>query len=290
MQKIHIICGATASGKSAIALELAKRVDGVIINADSQQLYRDFTMLTARPSAAEEQLAPHRLYGILEAHEASSAAFWLKQAMMETDWALAQNQTPILVGGTGLYMDVFMHGIADIPDIPANIRAQSRSDLEHMGGEAFHARLMAVDPVAAARIHPTDPQRLCRAYEVWLATAKPLTWWQKNTQKPIYDKNLFEVTHVTHEREILYNRINQRTEEMWENGAVEEVQALMDSYPEPPARAALPALKIIGVREIIAYLEGDSTKDETLTAIQQSTRNYAKRQMTWFRNRMKPTK
>lgn len=279
---IHIVCGATASGKSARALELCRELDGIVINADSQQLYRELRILTARPSAEDEASAPHRLYGILPASEAGSAGIWLKYARMEIDWARISGKTPIVTGGTGLYLHALMHGIARIPDVPPFIRAQAEADHAAMGGDAFRERLGAVDALSAEAIRPGDPQRLVRAYAVWLATGKSLSWWKENQKETFYNKELFQIHHVELERNELYRRIDLRAEWMLRHGALEEVERLLALNLDP----ALPAMRIIGVPELGAYLRGESTREAALARMQQMTRNYAKRQMTWFRNRL----
>jgi tRNA dimethylallyltransferase len=282
MPKIHIICGPTASGKSAHALQLAKQANGVIINADSQQVYAELRILTARPAPEDEARAPHRLYGFLPAAEPCSAGLWLTHAKMEIDWALSQNQTPIVVGGTGLYLKALIEGISEMPDIAPAIRAQAQADLSAMGAEAFHARLAEVDPASAARLRPSDSQRLARAWEVWLASGPPLSAWQSRKPMPPYDRQLFEIHHITVERAALYRRINARVLAMLKEGAVEEVRALL-ALGLPPG---LPALRIIGVPELSAYLRGEISLPEATERMQQATRNYAKRQLTWFRHQL----
>ncbi len=285
MQKIIIVCGATASGKSSYAMKRAEDAGGIIINADSQQLYKDFPILTARPSRQDEARIPHRLYGILSTHETSSAALWLKHAHMEIDWALSAGKTPVVTGGTGLYIHVLMHGIANIPDIPPEIRAQSAADLSAMGGKGFHERLSAVDKESAAKIRPSDPQRLIRAYAVWLGTGKPLSWWQAQKQQSAYHPEVFDVHYIDIPRDELYARINARTVSMLKNGAIDEVREFLKAQ-NGLLQAQAASLKIIGLNEIIQYISGTLSLDEACAQIQQSTRNYAKRQLTWFRHRL----
>jgi tRNA dimethylallyltransferase len=280
---IVIICGATGSGKSALALSLAQMRDGVIINADSQQMYRDLRILTARPSEEEEALAPHRLYGVLPAEEAGSAGAWLRYAKMEIDWALSEKKLPIVVGGTGLYLKALMQGIAEIPDIALQVRAQAANDYDAMGKDAFAERLKAVDPQFFERLKIYDRQRLLRAYEVWLATGKSLSWWQGQGATPPYAAECFEVTKVELPREELYRRCDARFVRMVEQGAIAEVKQLLANR-QPPFN---PLQKIIGVPELTAYLNGEISLDEATTRAQQATRNYAKRQLTWFRNQLR---
>lgn len=279
---INIICGATASGKSAQALELARANNGVIINADSQQLYQDLRIITARPSVEEEAAVPHKLYGTLAGSEPSDVAKWLKFARMEIDWAQIQGLTPYVVGGTGMYIGALMRGIANIPDVPLAVRNQAEKDLEHMGNQEFHERLAAVDPDCAVKIALNDRQRMLRAYSVWLGTAKTLTYWQQQEQKHFYKPNDFNIIHVEMPRDALYARCNKRVETMLECGAIEEVRALLAlGYPDN-----LPIMRVIGVPELTAHINGEASLEDATTQMQQATRNYAKRQMTWFRNQL----
>ncbi len=297
MKKIHIIAGPTASGKSARALALAERVGGVIINADSQQLFRDLPILTARPTPEDEARAPHKLYGILGAHELPSMGKWLRQAKMEIDWVRSNRQTPIVVGGTGLYIRALMQGMAEIPDIDPMVRAQVTNDYEAMGKAAFEARLAEVDPGFFRRLQVYDRQRLLRAYEVWLGTGKSLSWWQEQGNKPPYNADDFELEIIEIAREELYQRCDQRFEMMMEMGALEEVRGNEElvkwrheeknnSLITQFLNSSVPLLKIIGVRELLGYLAGEHSIEQAIDKAKQMTRNYAKRQMTWFRNQL----
>lgn len=282
LPEIKVVVGATASGKSAFALSLAQKSSSVIINADSQQVYSDLRILTARPTPQEEDLVPHKLYGTMAAHEGCSAGVWLRYAKMEIDWARAQGVTPIVVGGTGLYIKALTEGIAEMPDIDPSIRAQAMSDYEEMGKEAFSERLRAIDPEFFERLKVYDKQRLVRAYEVWLGSGKSLSWWQKREVVVPYSKDEIEIIKVELPREELYRRCNARFEQMIEAGAVDEVRQLMAlNLPEN-----LPIMKTIGVRELSAYLRGETSLDEAIELCQTATRQYAKRQMTWFRNQL----
>ncbi len=202
--------GATASGKSSFALSLAQKNESVIINADSQQVYSDLRVLTARPTLAEEAILPHKLYGVLAASENCSAGWWQTHAKMEIDWARSNGITPIIVGGTGLYIKALTSGIAEIPDIAEPVRAQSISDYEEMGKEAFCERLRAIDPAFFERLKVYDKQRLVRAYEVWLGSGKSLTWWQARELKPPYRPEEIEIIKVELPREEIYRRCNER--------------------------------------------------------------------------------
>ncbi len=280
-QKILIIAGATASGKSAHALSVAETTRGVIINADSQQLYRDLPILTARPTAEDEVRVPHRLYGILGADEQASAGKWLRFAKMEIDWAHSEGFVPIVVGGTGLYLKALMEGMAEIPDIDETVRAQAENDYDAMGKDAFSERLRAVDPEFFTRLTVYDRQRLLRAYEVWLGTGKTLSWWQARGNVRPYPEAEFQITKVELPREEIYRRCDERFLAMIDKGAVEEVKAIMPVLTED-----CPLAKIIGVPEILSYMRGEQSLDQSVKQAQQATRNYAKRQMTWLRNQL----
>lgn len=276
------MAGATASGKSALALELAEKNGGVIINADSQQIYKELRILTARPTPEEEARAPHKLYGALSASENCSAGKWLKLARMEIDWALSQGRPAIVVGGTGLYLKALLEGIADMPDIDPQVRAQATRDYEAMGKEAFAERLRHADPEFFARLKVYDRQRLIRAYEVWLGTGKPLSWWQDQQATPPYPADYFQILRMDIPRDELYRRCDARFLTMLEQGALEEVKQLLSLHLSPE----LPAMKSVGVPELAAHLRGEITLEQATAKAQQATRNYAKRQLTWFRNQL----
>ncbi len=263
-------------------MEIAEKRGGVIINADSQQMYAELRIITARPTPEDEACVPHRLYGTLPASEACSAGKWMRLAKMEIDWALSEKKTPVVCGGTGLYLMALMEGIAEIPDIAPEVRAQAKSDLEAMGNDAFHARLKIVDEKAAVKIRPGDPQRMTRAYEVWLGTGKPLSWWHEQGNLSFYDKAMFEVIKVDIPTPELYRRCDARFDTMINHGAVEEVRQLL-AYKLSPD---LPAMRIIGVAELAAYINDECSLEEASERARQATRNYAKRQMTWIRNQL----
>lgn len=254
-------------------------MDGVIINADSQQVYADLRILTARPSPDEEARAPHKLYGFMGAQEHCSAGKWLRLAKMEIDWALSQGKTPIVVGGTGLYLKALMQGIAEIPAIDAAVRQQAQNDYEQMGKEAFSERLRHVDPAFFERLKIHDRQRLIRAYEVWLGSGRPLSFWQAQQAAPAYPAQQFTLEIIELPRPELYARCDRRVLAMIEQGAVEEIRQAAP-YHSPYLA------KIIGVGELSAYLENEITIDAAIAAMQQATRNYAKRQVTWFRHQL----
>lgn len=245
-------------------------------------MYRELKILTARPTSDEEALAPHKLYGTLPASESCSAGKWLTFARMEINWALAQNKLPIIVGGTGLYLKALIEGIADIPGVAPQVRQQALNDYSEMGKDAFAERLRAADPEFFTRLKVHDKQRLVRAYEVWLGTGKPLSWWQKQRAKPFYSREQFDIQKIELPREELYRRCDARFVKMIEQGALEEARQLLALN----LSLDLPAMKIIGVREIIDYVAGKMTLDQAIASAQQATRNYAKRQLTWFRHQL----
>lgn len=256
----------------------------MIINADSQQVYRDLPILTARPSPEEETELPHKLYGLAGADEQFSAGKWLRFAKMEIDWAISQGTTPIVVGGTGLYIKALMEGIADMPAIDPKVRAQSMNDYEAMGKDAFAARLREIDPQFFERLKVTDRQRLTRAYEVWLGTGKTLSWWQQQTVTPPYSPEQFQLQIVDVPRDELYRRCDARFHAMIEQGAVEEVREILTTRPAGSYDALE---KIIGFRELASFIRGELHLEEAIAKAQQMTRNYAKRQTTWFTNQFK---
>lgn len=246
-------------------------------------MYKELRILTARPTPNEEAQAPHRLYGTLPAHIACSAGKWLEFAKMEIDWALSEKKLPVVVGGTGLYLKALLEGIAEVPEIAPQIRAQAMSDYEAMGKDAFAERLKAVDKEFFERLKVYDKQRLVRAYEVWLGSGKSLSWWQKQGATPPYPRESFEITLVELPREELYRRCDARFLKMVEEGAVEEVRALLSLQLQPD----LPIMKSVGIKELSVHLAGKCTLEEAIRDAQQATRNYAKRQLTWFRNQLK---
>ncbi|HWE74993.1 MAG TPA: tRNA (adenosine(37)-N6)-dimethylallyltransferase MiaA [Stellaceae bacterium] len=277
--EIVVVAGPTASGKSALALALAEEFGGTIINADSQQVYRDLAVLSARPSEAEMARVPHRLYGIIDAAENCSAGRWLALAKAEIESARAIGRLPILVGGTGLYLEALLNGLAELPPIPASARARAKALHAELGGVVFRERLAALDPGSAAKLGANDTQRLTRAYEVAVATGKSLSQWQAE-QAPGPDLRAAAVVLLP-ERGGLYRACDARVTAMVSHGAEDEVRALLARGLD----ANLPAMKAVGLRELGAALKGGS-RDEAIAAMQQATRQYAKRQCTWFRNRL----
>jgi len=281
---VIVIGGPTASGKSGLALAIAERLDGVVINGDAIQVYRDLRLLTARPSAADENCAPHRIYGMLDATETCSAGRWQALALAEIDAATAAGKRAVVVGGTGLYLRALTEGIAPIPDIPADIRTAARARYAEIGGAEFYAELGARDPVMAARLEPADGQRLMRAWEVIEATGRSLAQWQ---DEPVEAPELdFTMIVLTPPREDIYAACDARLDAMVSGGVLDEVGALMQRAESEKLDPSLPVLKAVGYAELAAHLAGRSTLEAAVATAQQQTRRYAKRQMTWFRHQL----
>lgn len=277
-----LIAGPTASGKSALALRLAEAVGGTVINADSMQVYRELRILTARPTPADEARAPHRLYGVLSAAEACSVGCWLDMAREVLAAVRASRRVPIIVGGTGLYFQALTEGLAPVPTIPADIRTAARRLHVELGGPAFHARLADRDPVMAARLRQSDPQRMIRAYEVIEATGVSLADWQGRPPAPPALDRPWHGVLLEPPRPLVYDRCNRRLEAMLAEGALDEVRALADLALDP----ALPAMKAVGVAPLLSHVRGETSRAAALAAAQTATRQYAKRQYTWFKHKM----
>jgi len=273
-----IVAGPTASGKSALALALADRLRGTIINADAMQVYRELRVVTARPTPAEEARAPHVLYGVRPAAEAGSVAWWRAAALAEMDRARAADRLPILTGGSGLYLASLTQGLADIPDPGAPARSAARDLLARIGPAALHARLAEVDATTAARLRPTDSQRLARAWEVWLGTGTGLAAWQARTAQPAPWR--FAAILLDPPRTELRAAIATRFAAMLAAGALEEVAALLALRLDP----ALPAMRAHGVPELAAHLRGALSLEAAGRQVELVTGQYTKRQATWFRH------
>ena len=274
-----ILAGPTASGKSALALDLAAEIDGVIINADSMQVYADLHILTARPSTADEALFPHRLYGVIDGAERYSVGHWLRDLHKIVKLVRAQGRWPIVVGGTGFYLNAAEYGISSIPDIPDAARAEATGLYEELGWQGCVVKLRRWDPVIAGRLQPGDKQRLIRALEVVMHTGKGLSYWQNLPRQGGLTGRALKLAHIPN-RKIVYELIEKRFEKMANNGALQEVERLI-------ARglcADLPVMKALGVSALSAYLQGEIDKERAVYLACRDTRHYAKRQMTWFRN------
>ena len=277
--RLTLIGGPTASGKSARALALAERTGAVIVNADSQQLYAELRVLSARPDADEESRAEHRLYGVAAGDDPWSVGRWVRA--VQDLLAEIDGRPAVLVGGTGLYFTALTRGLADIPPVPGAVRQAIEADYDRVGEAAFRQRLAEVDPEAAARIEENDRQRLIRAMAVAAHTGRALSDWQADTH-PILMPASWTGQLILPEREALYAACDARCAVMLERGALDEVRALMDKGLSP----ALPVMKAVGVRELAAHLRGETSREVALDQMRQATRNYAKRQLTWFRNQM----
>jgi len=280
--KAILIAGPTASGKSAAALDLAQRFGGIVINADSMQVYRELAVLTARPSQAEMQRAPPCLYGTVPASERYSVGRFLEDVAHALRDAKVEGRLPVFIGGTGLYFKALTEGLAQVPDVPPEIRAHWRGEAERIGTEGLHRALQARDPVMAARLRPSDPQRLLRALEVIDATSVSLAEWQgADAAAVLHPEGLLRIV-IAPEREPLYAAIDARFDRMMEQGAIEEVRALLALGLDH----ALPAMRAHGVRELAAHLAGDSSLGAAVEKAKTESRRYAKRQMTWLRRFM----
>src|SRR5215469_3162770 len=275
-----LIAGPTASGKSAAALELAEEIGGVVINADSMQVYREAPILTAQPSAAEQARVPHLLYGHVGVREAYSVGRWRQDAVKALSQARAMKRMPIFVGGTGMYFMALTDGLADIPATPGEVRDQARALLDDIGVEALHARLTERDPLTASRLRSSDPQRVLRAYEVFESTGRSLADWQGAPSAPVLKDAKLAAFVLDPPREARRARIAERFEKMLDAGGLDEARALDGLDP------ILPAAKLLGLRPLQALAKGTLTRAEALDGAITATRQFAKRQMTWFRHRM----
>nr|WP_249139767.1 tRNA (adenosine(37)-N6)-dimethylallyltransferase MiaA [Bradyrhizobium japonicum] len=265
-----------------MALELALATNGVVINADSMQVYRDLRIITARPTAADEALVPHRLYGHVDAAVNFSAGAWVSDAAKALDEARTQGRLPIFIGGTGLYFKALTAGLSVVPPIPAEVRDDVRARLERNGVEALHAELARRDPRAAERLNLRDRTRIARALEVIEATGRSLLDWHREGQPPLLPKDSFRAVFLAPERDELYARIDARFDAMLGAGALREVERLAARYLDP----LLPAMKAHGVPALIRHLRGEFSLEEAASIGCADTRHYAKRQFTWFRHQL----
>jgi len=283
---VIIIAGPTASGKSACAMEVAQKRNGVIINADSMQIYDALPLLTAQPGPDDMNRVQHVLYAALPPKENCSAQSWREMALKEIETAFKNGKTPVVTGGTGFYIKALMQGLSPIPDVPVEIRARMAARQKETGNPAFHTELAKLDPGMAARLNPNDTQRLIRAREVLEATGKSLSWWQ--SLPPATDETgyHFDVRLIMPERADLYSRCDTRFEAIMAQGALDEVSAFckrLDDGTVPQDAAITHAL---GFRPLRRYLGGEIKRDEAITLAKAETRQYAKRQVTWFRHQI----
>lgn len=276
-RKTILIAGATATGKSALAMRLAEDVGGVVVNADSQQLYQGLCILSARPTPEDEARLPHRLYGVVDPSEAWSVGRWLDAVQT----LLAEEDRPlVIVGGTGLYFHALLRGLAPIPPVDPAERDTVEADFVALGEAAFRRRLSKQDPEAEARIMPGDRQRLVRALTVAQATGRPLSAWQAETSKPLLRPEDCERWVVERDRQDLYARCDARVDAMMAQGVLDEVEQLLARNLAPDR----PAMLAVGVRELAALIRGEATPAQAVDVMKLNTRHYAKRQLTWFRN------
>ena len=277
-----LIAGPTASGKSALALNLAERLGGVIVNADSMQVYRDLRIITARPSAADEARVPHRLYGHVDAAENYSVGRWCADAGRALTETRDAGRVPILVGGTGLYFKALTQGLSAVPPTPPEIRAAVRARLDAEGVAALHAELSRRDPAVAARLKPGDRMRIARALEVLESTGRSLADWHRDGIPTILDPDQTVRVFLAPDRAELRRRIDLRFDAMLAAGALEEVRALDARRLDP----LLPAMKAHGVPWLRRHLAGEISLNEAAEGGKMDTKRYTKRQLTWFRNQM----
>ena len=278
-----LIAGPTASGKSAVAIELARQHNGVIINADSMQVYQVLRIITACPDDKDMKAVPHELYRTVSPAIRYSVGAWLADVAAILETTFAAGKTPVFVGGTGLYFKALTEGLAEIPDIPADINQAWRARGEAEGFESLHTLLSERDSNAAARIKPGDGQRIVRALAVLEATGRTLdSWHQEKPSPPLLPLAECDAQYLLPDRAVLYARIEKRLEQMIEEGALAEIEALMALELDP----TLPAMKALGVPRFISMLRGDLDQEDAMALAKTDTRQYAKRQLTWCRNQM----
>jgi len=265
-----------------MALDVAEEFQGTVINADSMQVYRQLDVLTARPGPADLARAPHRLYGHLFADAPCSVGRWLKMAETEIAAAWADGRLPIVVGGTGMYIKALLEGLAEVPEVAPTVRAEAEALYARLGPEAFAEGLAVLDPQTAARFPATDRQRMTRAWEVAMATGRPLSAWHKDPPASPPIPGRFAVVKLVPERAQLYRACDARFDQMMAGGAIEEVRALAALKLD----AALPAMKAVGVPELLRHVEGGAPLGECIGEAKRATRQFAKRQLTWLRNQM----
>jgi tRNA dimethylallyltransferase len=275
-----IVAGPTACGKSGCALALAEEFRGTIINADAMQIYAELSILTDRPGPAELARAPHRLYGVLPAKDSCSAGRWRDLALSEMAAATEAGRLPILAGGTGLYFKALLSGLASVPPVPAQTRAEAGALYDRLGREGFANELARRDP--GMTDVPRDRQRLIRAYEVLAATGRPLRDWQRRSLEGAAHRYRFAIILFDPPRQVLYDAVEARFDRMMKAGALDEARRIAGLGLDP----GVPALKAVGLRELLAHLRGEAGLAEAVAKAKQASRNYAKRQVTWFRHQL----
>ena len=284
MKNAILIAGPTASGKSALALRLAQEAGGTVVNADSMQVYAVLRVLTARPDEAQLAAVPHRLYGHVDPREAYSTGRWMRDVEVLVRSGDLGEGPAVFVGGTGLYFRALLDGLSTMPEVPQTVRQRWRDALAEEGARALHGLLAERDPEAAGAIRPADGQRIVRALEVLEASGRPISQWQKEAGIPLVDRASAKLLVIEPDRAVLTARIDRRFDTMIAEGALDEVRALDALGPD----AAMPARKAIGVRELLAADRGEMSLDAAIARAKTATRQYAKRQSTWFRNQLGP--
>lgn len=283
---IHIVAGPTASGKSARAIELAQEHNGVIVNCDSLQIYDGLHLLTAQPDQNDLETVPHELYSALHPNDVCSAGNWREYVEPVLEGIVESGKTPIICGGTGLYIKSLTEGLSPMPDIPDDVRARAVALQKELGNPEFHKELAKRDPVMAERFHPFHTARLVRAWEVLDATGKSLSEWQKLDRLAPPEHWRFEIHKIIPERPVLRDRCDFRFDWMIENGALEEVENFQNRIENGEIDAGVPLTKALGFKPLRDYIKGVMTKDEAIERSKADTRQYAKRQTTWFRNQL----
>ncbi len=281
-QRPILIAGPTASGKSKLAMILAERHGGIVINADSMQVYRDLAILTARPDAEDEARVPHALYGHVPAREAYSVGRWLEDVRRALDQARTEDRRPIIVGGTGLYFRALLEGLSPVPAIPEDIRAHWRAEAARLGAAGLHTVLAGKDTEMAARLRPTDPQRITRALEVLEATGLSLAVWQTRAGTPLLVADETERLLVMRDQQELFALCDSRFDSMLAAGGLEEARRLLALDLDP----MLPAMRAVGVRPLLLMLSGQLDESAAIARAKQDTRHYVRRQLTWIRRHM----
>ncbi|MEM8770582.1 MAG: tRNA (adenosine(37)-N6)-dimethylallyltransferase MiaA [Pseudomonadota bacterium] len=277
-ETVIFIAGPTASGKSRLALKLAQKQAGEIVNADAMQVYADLRVLTARPSTEDEACIPHHIYGVIDGAERCSAGRWARMAAPTIEDIVKRGKIAIVVGGTGLYFKALEEGLSPVPEVPEEIRALAKARRNEIGAAAFRKEVISADP-AMTRLPEGDTQRLVRAWEVFKATGKPLSYFQARPREPLMTVSPQKFV-LTPERENLYRRCDARASAMFDEGGIDEAAQLLQRRLDP----SLPVMKALGVGEIAGFLAGRQSRDGALADLQQETRRFAKRQLTWFRN------
>lgn len=286
---VHVIGGPTASGKSAHALELAVKIGGSIINADSLQLYNGLPTLTAQPPAADKEIVPHLLYGMTPPDVTLTAMDWRHMALAAIERVITEGRTPIIVGGTGFYLKTLMEGLSPIPEVPNEVRVLAEDLMDQLGIEEFFNQLQKLDPVLCEKIDRQNRRRLVRAYEVIAHTGKPMSYWQSFPPVGVPEQYEFKVDIIMPERDVLYERCNRRFDLMIEQRVTEEVRQLDDLIMAGKIPFDCALTHALGFQPLQQYVRGDMDLNTAIILSKNETRHYAKRQTTWFKNQISPS-